>query len=122
VLVGVDIDGTVDAAPPVFLSLMQALRSAGHRVVILTGCSSDQCTPEDVAQKKDYLQSLGLGEAYDQLVVFADPPAQPKAEWLKSNGADLLIDNDRGNAQAACSQCLVLLPWASRVGNKKDGE
>jgi hypothetical protein len=117
-LVGVDIDGTVDADPPVFLALMQALRSAGHRVVILTGCSATRCTPDDIEQKKEYLSSLGLAEAYDQLVVFGDPPSGPKAEWLKANGADLLIDNDRGNAQAASSQCLVLLPWASRTGSK----
>jgi hypothetical protein len=117
-----DIDGTVDAAPPVYLSLMQALRAAGHRVAILTGCSAEQCTSEDVEQKKDYLQALGLGEAYDQLVVFPDPPAQIKAEWLKVNHAEMLIDNDRANAQAASSTCVVLLPWATRLGNKKDGE
>jgi hypothetical protein len=117
-LAAFDIDGTVDADPPVFLALMQALRSAGHRVVILTGCSSPRVQPEDIEQKREYLTSLGLGEAYDQLVVFPDPPSGPKAEWLKREGADLLIDNDRGNAQEACGQCLVLLPWASRTGSK----
>jgi hypothetical protein len=120
-LVGVDIDGTVDADPPVFLSLLQALRAAGHRVVILTGSSADTASTEDLEQKKQYLQSLGLGEAYDQIVVFGDPTSQLKAEWVEANGCDLLIDNDRGNAQAACGECLVLLPWASRVGNKNAG-
>jgi hypothetical protein len=118
VLVGVDIDGTVDADPPVFLSLMQALRAAGHRVVILTGCSAPQATPEDISQKREYLQALGLGEAYDQIVVFAGDPTEPKAQWLKDNKASLLIDNDRGNAQAAIGTCLVLVPWATRIGSK----
>ena len=122
-LVGVDIDGTADADPPVFLSLMQALRAAGSRVVILTGVAGEaQVTPADVAAKKEYLQGLGLGEAYDQLVVFGGPHVQEKAEWIKNNGVDALIDNDRGNAQAASQYCLVLLPWATRVGSKKDGE
>lgn len=114
-LVGVDIDGTVDADPPVFLSLMQALRAAGHRVVILTGCSADKVEPEDIAQKKEYLQKLGLAEAYDQIVVFGNPTDDLKAEWLKANGAELLIDNDKSNAKAAAGTCLVLVPWQTRV-------
>ncbi len=112
-LVAFDIDGTVDANPPIYLSLMQALRAAGQRVVILTGCGAEKPELQDIADKEDYLQHLGLGAAYDQLVVFGDPTADLKAEWLKANHADLLIDNSKTNAKAA--PCLVLVPWQTKV-------
>jgi hypothetical protein len=125
VLAAFDVDGTIDADPPLFLSLMQALRAAGHSVVVLTGAGTDKVAPDDIAQKKEYLQSLGCADAYDKLVVFAAPPAEAKAAWIKNNGVDVLFDNNRGNAQAASQYCTVLLPWASRTGNKNnavDGE
>jgi hypothetical protein len=118
VLLAIDIDGTADCDPPVFLSLMQALRCAGHRVVILTGCSNSEVVPQDIIDKETYLTALGLGEAYDQLVVFADPPAEPKAEWIKNNGADMLIDNNRKNCELASQYCTALLPWSTREGSK----
>ena len=121
-LVAVDCDGTADAAPTIFLSLMQALRAAGHRVVVITGDSATIVTQQSLEDKATYLQGLGLGDAYDELVVIADPPHEAKAQWLKDNGADLLIDNDRQNAELASASCLVLLPWATRVGNKNGGE
>ena len=116
-----DIDGTLDADPSVFLALMQSLRAAGHRVAVATGYSGP-VTPEAIAHKREYLANLGFGKAYDQLVVFANPPTEAKAQWIKDSGADCLIDNDRANAQASSGNCLVLLPWASRVGHKSEGE
>lgn len=119
-LVGVDIDGTIDADPPVMLSLLQALRAAGHQVVILTGSSEpEQVVPGDVQQKEEYLQSLGFGAAYDQLVVFAKPAADLKAKWLKDNKADMLIDNSKKNVKAAAGVCLCLVPWQTRIGGNK---
>lgn len=112
-LAAFDIDGTIDADPAVFLSLMQALRAAGHSVAVLTGCSEEEVTEADVAKKQEYLQSLGVGQAYDQLVVFADPPTEAKAKWLKDNHADVLFDNSKDNAKA--SPVLTLVPWATRV-------
>lgn len=112
-LAAFDVDGTLDANPPVYLSLMQALRTAGHRVVIVTGCSCGKVEPQDILDKTEYLQHLGLGECYDQLVVLADPAPENKAEWLKANHADLLIDNSKENAKLA--PCLTLVPWQTRV-------
>lgn len=112
-LAAFDIDGTIDADPAVFLSLMQALRAAGHSVAVLTGCSEETVTPEAVTKKQEYLQSLGVGQAYDQLVVFAEPPTEEKAKWLKDNHADVLFDNSKNNAKA--SPCLTLVPWQTRV-------
>lgn len=112
-LAAFDIDGTIDADPAVFLSLMQALRAAGHKVAVLTGCSSEEVTPDDVVKKQEYLQNLGVGQAYDQLVVFADPPSEEKANWLKQNKADVLFDNSKTNAKA--SPVLTLVPWQTKV-------
>lgn len=113
-LVGIDIDGTIDAFPSEFQSLMQSIRASGNDVVILTGCSSEQVTQEDITAKKEYLTSLGVGDCYDSLVVFASPPAEKKAEWIKENGVDVLIDNSKQNAKAAMDYCLVLVPWQTR--------
>ena len=112
-LVGIDVDGCIDADPAVMLALMQALRAAGQRVVILTGCSNTVVSQQDIEDKRNYLQQLGCGQAYDQLVVFADPAAPAKAEWLADNHADMLIDNSKTNAKMA--PCFVLVPWQSRV-------
>lgn len=114
-LVGVDIDATIDAAPSVFLSLMQALRTAGHRVVVLTGCADPKVTPQDMQDKTAYLNSLGLGEAYDELVVFSDPTADKKAQWLREHKADLFIDDKKTNLKAAEGDVFCLRPWQSRT-------
>ena len=111
-LVACDVDGTVDAAPTIYLSLLQALRAAGHRVVIITGSAAPTVTQQDLTDKATYLQNLGLGEAYDELVVIADPVVDAKVQWLKDSHADVLIDNKKETARAA--PCLVLVPWATR--------
>lgn len=110
-----DINGTLDSDPPVFLSLMEALRAAGHQVVILTGCSEKHVHPKDVQEKKEYLRSLGMGSAYDKIVVFGDPPHKAKARYCKKHGVDILVDNSVANSQLADKYCTVLLPWASKT-------
>ena len=113
-LVAFDIDGTIDADPPVFLSLMQALRAAGSTVVITTGIAGPTVVPQDITDKATYLQALGFGQAYDQLVVLPEPHDENKAAWLKANNADLLVDNDKENAKAAAGVCQILVPWQTR--------
>ena len=108
-----DIDGTLDADPTLFLSIMQAFRAAGHRVAVLTGCSSEAVTAEDVTDKETYLAQLGLGAAYDQLAVFSDPPHKAKGEWLLEHNADILFDNSKQNAREA--PVLTLVPWKTRT-------
>lgn len=114
-LVCLDIDGTIDADPVSFESLMSALTAAGHRVVILTGCSSKKPGPRDLADKRRYLNSIGVGHCYDEVVVFGDPPHKAKAKWLKKHNADILIDNSVKNAQLAASFCTVLMPWNNKA-------
>src|ERR1017187_7068499 len=113
-LVAFDIDGTIDAEPSVMQSLMTALQSAGHRVVVLSGTSDEKVEPSEVEDKTEYLQSLGCANCYDALVIVTHPVDDNKAEWLKTNCADLLVDNDKGNAKAAAGICPVLVPWANR--------
>ena len=118
--VACDLDNTIDAAPQQMQSLMSALMAAGHRVTVVTGTQSDQATQQDFDDKANYLNSLGCGQSFDDLVVLAAPPgdlANAKAEFLSANGYHVLIDNDKGNAKAATKAGvpLVLVPWASRT-------
>lgn len=108
-----DIDGTVDANPAVYESLMMALRDAGHRVAVLTGASAGKVTKDELAEKCQYLTEMGLGCAWDDLVVFASPPHKAKAKWVKKHGASLLIDNSTKTAPLASKFTTVLVPWAT---------
>lgn len=112
-LAAFDLDGTVDSDPAVFGALMQALRAAGSRVVVLTGASGKHVPKQELAAKADYLSSLGLGHAYDKLVVVGSPPHKAKATWCEKHHADLLVDNATDTAVLAAKFCTVLVPWAS---------
>lgn len=113
--VAFDIDGCIDSDPSTFGSLMSALKAAGHQVLVLTGCSSKHVTPQDVQEKAQYLNSLGLGHCWDKLVVFGDPPHKAKAKYCGKKGVNLLVDNSVQNAQLASKYCTVLLPWNTKT-------
>lgn len=113
--VAFDLDGVLDADPTDMQSLMSALQAAGHRVVILTGCSAKTPTPADTADKAEYLSALGMAHCYDQLVVFGDPPHKAKARWCKKHNVQILVDNSVKNARLASKYCTVLVPWANRT-------
>lgn len=117
--VGVDIDGTADQDPSVMASLMMALKAAGHRVTILTGASAKKPTQQDLDEKANYLNELGQGACWDDMVVFGDPPHKAKAKWIKHNKVDLLLDNSAMNADLAAKHCTVLVPWNSMIDAKK---
>ena len=111
--IGVDIDGTADVDPQVMQSLMSALMAAGHQVIILTGCSSKEPTQQDFDEKAQYLESIGLGDCWDEMVVFGDPPHKAKSKWVKKNGVDLLFENSASNAKLASKYCPVFVCWNS---------
>ena len=120
-LVAVDLDGTISAAPVQMGAILRALRSAGCRVVVLTGVddgsSSDQAGWD---AKRAKLDAAGCPDCWDELVLIgAQEPAlaDAKAAWCAANGAAVLIDNDKGNARAstAAGVPLVLVPWATRT-------
>ena len=118
--VAFDIDGTLDEDPSVMASLMNALKSAGHDVMILTGSSDKKPSQADWDAKAQYLQSLGMGSAYNKLVVFGDPPHKAKAKWIAKHKVDLLVDNSAENADLAEKHCTVLVPWNSMIDAPKN--
>lgn len=97
---------------------MAALKAAGHRVAILTGASTKQPTQQDLADKAQYLKSLGMGSDWDTLVIFPDPPEKRKAKWCKKHGVAILIDDRVKNAELASKYCTVLIPYNSIVPQK----
>lgn len=113
--VAFDIDGTLDADPTDFESLMAALKAAGHQIVVITGASSKKVTQQDYEDKANYLNELGLGNCYDELVVFGDPPHKAKAKYCKKHNVALLFDNSVKNAKLASKYCVVLVPWANKT-------
>jgi len=121
--VALDLDGSIDAAPRQFQSLMSSLQAAGHTVTVVTGVSDTEVTPQDFVNKANYLNQLGCGQCYDDLVVLAAHPAgevddlhDRKAQWLTDNHVHVFVDNSRQNAKSAVAAGvpLVLVPWASR--------
>jgi len=116
--VAFDLDNTIDAAPKQMQSMMSAFKAAGYKVVVLTGTENE--VTETVWQAKaNYLNELGCGACWTQLVVLAhgkNGPSEVKAEWCKDNDVDVLIDNSKDNARAAIAAGvpLVLVPWATR--------
>jgi len=112
-LIAFDLDGTIDTDPGMYQQIMGALQTAGITVVVLTACIGKQLAPNDVDQKAQCLANLGV-TAWDQLIVVSDPVDANKADWLKQNGASLLVDNAKDNAKAAADICPVLVPWQTR--------
>jgi hypothetical protein len=118
--IAVDLDGTIDAASALFQNLFSTLKAAGHTVTVLTGSSTIDSV--SIAGKQNYLNQLGMGDSYSQLVLIPsdddmDKLSQLKALWCSENGVDILIDNRKANAKAAVAAGvqLVLVPWATRV-------
>lgn len=120
-LVACDLDGTITAAPEQFGPILRALRTAGCRVVILTG-TGDRTPPDQAGwdTKVAKLAALGCGDCWDHMVLLDGNPAQlaqAKADWCQANEVQVLIDNTKDNARAATAAGvpLCLVPWASRV-------
>ena len=117
--VAFDIDNTIDATPKQMQSMMSALKSAGHDVVILTGSDEFPLTQSTWDDKAHYLNTLGCGTCWDSMVVLSHANGDTedsKAKWCADNSVDVLIDNSKENAKAATAAGvpLVLVPWASR--------
>lgn len=113
-----DIDGTITSAPYQFENLLTALRAAGHRVTILTGCATVPVTQQNFDEKAQFLMGLGCVGCWDDMVVFGESDkalAKAKAKWMADNGVSIFIDNDLRNAQRATKVVpLVLVPWTTR--------
>ena len=116
----IDLDGTIDAYPVEMQATMQALRTSGHQVYVVTGVTGDAATPEFVEAKRTYLNTLGFGSCYDRLVIVAASDgnvADQKGAYARAVGADMAIDNNIDNvkAYAEVGVALVLFTWQTRT-------
>jgi hypothetical protein len=117
--IGLDVDGTIDAFPVLFQHLIAGWHAAGDHVYVITGTGAEsggKATDADYAAKAQYLTAMGIPpSSYYQLVVLAHSPTNPvadqKAQFIKDNGIDVLIDNNVDNCKAAKPYCLSLLAY-----------
>ena len=116
-----DLDGTISASPIQLGAIMRGLRSQGWRVAILTGTGDGiSFDHAGLVAKESKLRSFGVGDAYDELVLFDGDAAQvadQKAEWCRNHGVELTVDNAKANARAMTKAGVVccLVPWATRT-------
>ena len=108
--VAFDLDGTLDTSEST-RKLMRKLHEHGHKISILTGCPHTPVTKADKVEKKIKIAGLGLGDSYDKLKVFSNPPSLAKLAWCKKHNVGLLIDNCMATAQLAPDSTTVLVPW-----------
>lgn len=112
-----DIDGSLTDFPEELGAIMSALQSNGHEVHVLSGYRGTVVTPSVMEEKTNLLKSLGCGDAYSKLVVFASPRnqvASQKVAYMERAGACALVDNDKANAKAASKAGFLSL----RVGKR----
>lgn len=118
-VVATDLDGTLTDYAEQLKPVLDALRAAGHTVVVLSGDRREPITDADWEFKRQRLEDLGLGDSYDRLVVVEGPEGcvpQRKVLWMKQNDCTVLIDNSAANARAATAAgILTLVPWATRI-------
>ena len=116
----VDLDGTLDSFTAFFIPLLAAIKQADPTgaqvwVTVLTGVDHDPpVRPEEFDEKRQYLNELGYGQLYDELVLVARPHDENKAMWVTDNDARALIDNSKANVKAMPASCLGLLCWQTR--------
>lgn len=115
-----DLDNTIDANPAQFQTIMSALKSCGHTVIVVTGTGDDTATQQRWQEKCDYLTSLGCGQCWDELVIMAHPGgdiADDKSAWMVANDVHCFIDSTMVNAKSAnlAGIPLVLVPQGSKI-------
>lgn len=92
-----DIDGTLTADPVRLGAIMQALRGAGHRVIVITGCLSGALTPVEI--RKAQLESYGVKhkDHYDSLYVVEGPDyddvGRGKGRLCREESVDMMIED-----------------------------
>jgi hypothetical protein len=103
-VVCVDLNDTISAYPEEMGQLMRAYRAAGHEVHVLSGWKAESAGPEALEEKTCQLNDLGVGDAYDKLIVVADPKndvAEQKVNYMRHVGSTTLVDNSRKNGKKA---------------------
>jgi hypothetical protein len=111
-----DIDGTIDTAPDLFQAIMVSLKAAGHRVVVMTGIGANTVDDDDITEKRQFLQSLGIGQAaYDALICVPQPHPENKAKMVQDQQIVAMFDNRKANCKAVAPYCTTFLLWNSRT-------
>jgi hypothetical protein len=89
-----DVDGTINAAPAMFATLMRSLKAGGAQVTVLTA-------NKDAGK---ILASLGMADCYDAIVHVdgegLDEIAEAKRSYCQSAGVDLCVDDTSQNVVA----------------------
>jgi hypothetical protein len=111
-----DIDGCISGSPEQFNTILSALKAAGHHVNIVSGDNPKSPSGPTFASKVAYLQSVGVTDCWDQLVVVTGDIPAAKAKWCKENNVQIAFDNSIPNAKAmiGVGVPLVVVPWATR--------
>ena len=104
--VALDIDGTISEHPQFFAMLSTALRSDGHRVLILTYRDSSQAEREKTEAE---LAAWGVG--FDELV-FANS-LEEKGKLCAAHGINLFFDDQ--------DECIVDVPEGILVCKIRNG-
>ncbi|MGH9082333.1 MAG: hypothetical protein ACRDWN_03210 [Acidimicrobiales bacterium] len=105
----IDLDGTCGAFPHEFESICSKLVAGGDQVFILSG-GGKTVTPTVIAEKRQFLTSLGFGVgSYTALVVVPKPYPAQKVQAMTEHGVKVLIDNDKKNCKAAAQAGFLAL-------------
>ena len=102
--VALDIDGTISEHPEFFAVLSSALRTAGHRVVVLT-----YRDPARAEATNAELAAWGIG--FDELVIA--PSLEAKGELCGTLGIDLFFDDQ--------DECIATVPEGVLVCKIRNG-
>lgn len=115
-IIAFDVKGTLDAWPKQLGEVMTALKAADNQIIVLTGVSAKQVTPDDLRTAKSYLSSVGVTPAmYDRLVICPAPHPQSKADAVKQYGIQVLFDNKKATAKKVSAEgALALVPWSTK--------
>ena len=110
-LICIDLDQTIGAAPDFYRTLMQGFKAQGCEVHVLTG-TPGPASQEELDAKKAQLDALGCGGCYDKLVIVSGPEknvADEKVSYMTHVGATALVDNLKKNVKAARKAGFVAL-------------
>ena len=80
--VAFDVDGVITEAPAFFAVVTQALRAAGHRVLLITDFAEH-------FREQRVRELAGYGVEYDALVITGS-----KARRCREEGVDVMVDDE----------------------------
>jgi hypothetical protein len=112
-LVAIDLDGTITAAPAQARQLLLDVMAGGGHVTVLTGID-DGSSPNQAGwdAKAAKLSAIGCADCWhDMVLIGAQEPelAAAKADWCRSHGVSVFVDNTKANTKAAAAAGVPLV-------------